>query len=211
MDDTVVIALYRHGLTEANKQRAYLGWTDSPLCSSESKNIREEKSAYEHIFSSDLGRCVATSTRLFPNQEPIKLKHLREMNFGHWEGKNFLQLKDDVSYQRWLDAWQTATPPEGESFIDFTKRVDEGWSIAIQHMIEKGAVRAAFVTHGGVIRHLLTRFASSKKDFWEWQVPFAQGYELTFTLEGLRRGDTCILLQEVPLTVNPNGFVNNTE
>ena len=32
MDDTVAISLFRHGLTEANKRHAYLGWTDSPLC-----------------------------------------------------------------------------------------------------------------------------------------------------------------------------------
>ena len=32
MDDAVVVALFRHGLTEENKRKAYIGWTDSPIC-----------------------------------------------------------------------------------------------------------------------------------------------------------------------------------
>ena len=31
MDDAVVVALFRHGLTEENKRKAYIGWTDSPI------------------------------------------------------------------------------------------------------------------------------------------------------------------------------------
>ena len=29
MDDAVVVALFRHGLTEENKRHAYIGWTDA--------------------------------------------------------------------------------------------------------------------------------------------------------------------------------------
>ena len=66
MDDTVVIALFRHGLTEENKRKAYLGWNDSPLCP-ESKRIGTSK-RYEHYFSSDLQRCISTVKLLFPNK-----------------------------------------------------------------------------------------------------------------------------------------------
>ena len=31
MADSMVVALFRHGITEENKRHAYLGWTDAPL------------------------------------------------------------------------------------------------------------------------------------------------------------------------------------
>ena len=32
MDDAMVVALFRHGITEENKRKAYIGWRDAPIC-----------------------------------------------------------------------------------------------------------------------------------------------------------------------------------
>jgi alpha-ribazole phosphatase len=203
MDDTVVVALFRHGITEENKRKTYLGWNDSPLCP-ESKNISTSNS-YNLYFSSDLPRCITTATILFPNEDLNLLSHLREMNFGKWEGKTYEELKDLLLYKRWLSDPKTYSPPEGESFVEFTTRVSIGWDKITEAILSQNIQRCAIVTHGGVIRYLLSEFTPQHNDFWSWQVPHHQGYELVFEKEALRRRDTCTLLREVPLTAKELG------
>ncbi len=203
MDDRVVIALYRHGLTEENKRKAYLGWNDSPLCpESMALPVLQE---YDRYFSSDLKRCVTTAKRLFPNARSILLKELREMDFGGWEGKTYEDLKDDVHYRQWLINPFQYSPPNGESFPAFLNRVEAGWKKIVYQISTSNIQRCAVITHAGVIRSILTAYAPESKDFWCWHIPHHTGFELIFTNDALRRGERCILLQEVPLTVKGHG------
>jgi alpha-ribazole phosphatase len=203
MDDTVVVALFRHGLTEENKRQAYLGWNDSPLCP-ESKKM-STSNRYDLYFSSDLARCITTANIFFPNKDLTLLTHLREMNFGRWEGKTYADLKDVPLYQHWLSDPIAYCPPEGESFKDFTKRVEIGWKKITEEILSQNVKRCAIITHGGIIRYLLSEFAPNPSEFWSWQAPHHQGFELVFEREALRRRDRCTLLQEVPLTAKEHG------
>ncbi len=202
MDDLVVIALYRHGITEANRTRKYCGWDDPSLCEGEAQRISPAAMDYDQFFSSDLKRCLQTCHRLFPHAEPILLREFREMNFGSWEGQTYESLKKDLRYQKWLDNPSQIAPPSGERLEEFEKRLMQGWSKVLS--TRKGN-RLALVTHSGVIRRLLEQFAPFHKDFWEWEVPYAAGYELNFTDKQLRRGERCTSLQEVPSTGNAHG------
>lgn len=208
MDDRVVIALFRHGLTEENNRKAYLGWNDSPLTSE--ANALYTTKRYDGYFSSDLPRCLATAEILFSNMKVHPLVNLREMNFGIWEGKTYENLKDDSQYQRWLSNPSRYCPPKGESFYDFTSRVQSGWEQVIHHILSQNLHSSAVVTHGGVIRHFLTTYAPEKKDFWDWQVSHHLGFELIFERDALRSGDRCTLLQEVPLTAKEDGSRKHT-
>jgi alpha-ribazole phosphatase len=203
MDDTVVIALFRHGLTEENKRKAYLGWNDSPLCPESTELSTSSK--YDCYFSSDLSRCISTANILFPNKELKLLSHLREMNFGKWEGKTYEDLKEVPLYQRWLSDPISFSPPGGESFLEFTRRVSIGYEQITKEMLSENIQRCAIITHGGVIRYLLSVFAPQYSDFWAWQVPHHLGYELVFEKEALRRRERCTLLREVPLTAKELG------
>jgi alpha-ribazole phosphatase len=203
MDDTVVVALFRHGLTEENKRKAYLGWNDSPLCPESTK--LSTSSRYDHYFSSDLPRCISTANILFPNKDLNLLSHLREMNFGQWDSKTYADLKEVPLYQRWLSDPKSYSPPEGETFVEFTRRVSIGWDKITEDILSQTIERCAIITHGGVIRYLLSEFAPQHSDFWTWQVPHHQGYELVFEKEALRRRDRCTLLREVPLTAKELG------
>jgi len=203
MDDTVVIALFRHGLTEENKRKAYLGWNDSPLCP-ESKKV-STSNRYQIYFSSDLQRCISTANLLFPTNRLNLLPHLREMNFGQWEGKTYEDLKELSQYQRWLSDPTSYYPPGGESFMEFTHRVQTGWIRITEEILSGNVENCAIITHGGNIRFLLSEFAPVKNDFWSWQAPHDLGYELIFEREALRRRDRCTLLREVPLTAKAHG------
>jgi alpha-ribazole phosphatase len=203
MDDRVVIALFRHGLTVENKRKAYLGWNDSPLCP-ETKELSITR-RYEYYFSSDLQRCISTVQLLFPNTNPFLIEELREMHFGKWEGKTYDELKNDLFYQLWLSDPFHICPPKGESFHQFTKRVQAGWKRVIQEILSQSIQRCGVMTHGGVIRYLLSELAPEQKAFWSWQTPHDQGFELIFDKEALRRGERCTLLLEVPLTAKEHG------
>jgi len=203
LDDRVVIALFRHGVTEENKRKAYLGWNDSSLCA-ETREMSTTKS-YEYYFSSDLQRCIFTAKILFPNCNPCLLDDLREMNFGKWEGKTYDDLSENQRYLQWVTDPVNHYPPEGESFPEFTKRVQAGWNKIIDQILSQHLQTCAVVTHGGVIRYLLSKYAPEEKDFWFWQTRHEYGVELIFNRDSLRRGDRCTLLLEVPLTAKEHG------
>ena len=125
MDDTVAVALFRHGLTEANKSHAYLGWTDSPLCQEHREKLAAAPQYYCRIFASDLGRCMKTAAILFPDHSIESCPEWREMHFGEWEGRTYQELKDNPAYQKWLENPFSGVVPGGESFSAFTARVAE--------------------------------------------------------------------------------------
>lgn len=208
MDGRVAVALFRHGATLANLSKAYLGWTDSPLCLDAVSGIQAQKHKlpnYELIFSSDLGRCLQTAEILFPGPDVTPLAEFREMHFGLWEGKIHQELEGDNEYQAWMANMFQAGPPGGEAYSQFCRRVDRGWKQLRERMADSGAVRSALVTHGGVVRVLLEKYAPVKKNFWEWHVPHGSGLELEWTSEGFRRGERCILLREVFSTEKEHG------
>lgn len=208
MDDVVVITLFRHGLTEGNKRRAYMGWNDSPLSKEGIAQLRSTKlksSQYDLFISSDSNRCLQTLELLFPEVQPERFPEFRELNFGDFQGKTYEELKDTESYQQWIADPFGQSPPNGESFGDFTERVDKGWRKIIEQVMEFKIRNPFIVTHGGVIKYLLSKYAPHKREFWDWTISHGCGYELRFYLEELRRGGRCISLQEVPLTENENG------
>lgn len=205
MVHSVAITLLRHGLTEANERKEYLGWIDSPLSKQGLTEISKLEgcfSDYEIIITSDLQRCVDTAKLLFPTAQLQTNPAFREMNWGHWEGKTYEKLKDETSYQKWLYHPMEAPVPDGESYPIFSERVESGWKQLLSKEVEKIAI----VTHGGVIRELLVRYAPEEKPFWDWSIPHAGGYQLVWdSLDLWRRGDRCTSLRVVPIMGKPNG------
>ncbi|MDE3840695.1 histidine phosphatase family protein [Bacillus methanolicus] len=208
MGNSVVVALFRHGLTAYNQRKAIIGWSDFQLSHDgrmQLKEIKDKLPEYEKVFSSDLQRCMETARLLFPAADPILIPDLRELNFGIWEGKTHQELEKDGVYQSWLDDYLSVRPPEGELFPEFAERVDRGWNKLKEEMLQNGVNRAIAVTHGGVIKYLLSKFAPYEQTFWEWKVKHGHGYELEWENNAFRRGERCTLLREVPLTEKQNG------
>lgn len=84
--------LVRHGITDWNQQKRYLGHTDRSIINSELdqlEKLQKELTAqrFDHAFTSDLRRCQETLAYLnIP--APISVDaRLRELNFGDWEEK----------------------------------------------------------------------------------------------------------------------------
>ena len=210
MDDRVGITLIRHGMTKENERSAYIGWSDSPLSENGRAEIEScsklwKNTLIEHVFSSDLVRCVDTANILFPHQPVQKVRNLREMNFGKWEGKTYEELKHIPAYRDWLDHMFVSGPDEGEDFFTFSKRIKVAFEEVKNIMLANSLTDVAIVTHGGVIRCLLSMLVNSNRTFFDWKTPYGSGYWLCWTKEQFRRGDMCTLLQEVPITERRHG------
>lgn len=209
MADTLTLTIFRHGLTLENEKRQYLGWTDAPL----SEKGRKETQAIAQLLagwqpdllvSSDLVRCQETTKLLFANQPFSTSTAFREMNFGEFEGKTYQQLKNQPKYQLWLADMFHTHVPGGESFGDFSRRVDEGMRDLANNGLEKRDL--VLVTHGGVMRLLLSQYVQTNRTFFDWDIPNSYGYQLVWeNKESFRRLEKCTSLSVVPSTAKEDG------
>jgi alpha-ribazole phosphatase len=225
----VELYLVRHGLTLWNVQKKYLGHTDLGLLENKKWQLDElrtelKQMPFDHVFSSDLRRCQETITYIYPDSSFDLEPRLREINFGEWEGKTYDELKYEGRYSGWLNNWEEAAPPNGETGIDFKARINSFLEDVLQKQgkqftssenqhqsnkkkstnIEDKVKKILIVTHGGVIRHILSRF-NPEHTFWQWKITHGKGYHLSLTWQ---EGDwQCNSWSEVPTQEKEELFV----
>ncbi|TYS70467.1 histidine phosphatase family protein [Sutcliffiella horikoshii] len=199
----VDLYLIRHWITDWNRDKRYLGHTDQNILMDRLDELDLLKTEFENlsfdsIYSSDLLRCQNTLKYLSLCRSPILDPRLREMNFGDWEGKKYEELKGEPCYQRWLDNWELHSPPSGESGQMFQRRVDAFVSDMLDRVsLSREESNILIMSHGGVIRYMLSQFKATNS-FWESPaVPNGKG--LLVKLED-REGDwVCSSLSVVPI------------
>lgn len=168
----MTVFLVRHGQTQSNLERRYIGVSDEPLCQQGREALVGVRlPAVERVYSSSLRRCRETAALLYPGMEPELVPDLRETDMGAFEGHTYGELKDDPAYQAWLDSTGTAAPPGGESKEAVRRRT----VAAFLSIVERPADRIALVVHGGTIMTLLEALEPSRQ-FYCWQVPNGGGY-----------------------------------
>jgi len=171
------IFLIRHGVTECNKRRRYCGCRDVPLSrqgrlQAERLGERLRHTAFDDIYSSDRKRALETARIAFGGRRIKRLKGLREINFGIFEGLTHRQIlkKYPEVYTRWLADPFGCRIPRGERLADFGARVVAAVEcIASCHHGEYVAV----VCHGGAISMVVSALRK-RKDFWGY-IPDSTG------------------------------------
>lgn len=147
------LILVRHGETVHNVSGVVQGWGDSELSDRGARQVRrlaERLRAYQPdaIYSSPLQRARATADAIaaVTGLEVQTIDELREMNYGGWEGRSFLDVRreDEELYRRWI-ADADCPCPQGESHNDVRQR----FARAIERI---DAARPVVVTHGTAIR-----------------------------------------------------------
>ena len=150
------LQLVRHGETEHNLAGITQGWNDSLLSERGRQQVallaeRLRGSDVTSLYTSSLPRAMTTAQAIADvTGLPLRvLDELREMNYGTWEGKSFLDIRSENAdlYKRWA-ADPDAACPEGESHTGVRERLQT----AINVIEAEGGERPLVVSHGTAIR-----------------------------------------------------------
>jgi alpha-ribazole phosphatase/probable phosphoglycerate mutase len=174
MNTTVFI---RHG--ETDMAGRFCGHSDpalNPAGVSQAVRLAEEVATLgiKRIYSSDLRRASQTAIAIAERTgvDPVYLPAFREIHFGFWEGLGWQEIEEQFPEQaeQWLQAFPLHRAPGGESYAEFTTRIDA----AIAPILESTAqTTAAIVTHRGVMRYALTKFFHlSEDEAWTKTAPY---------------------------------------
>ncbi len=152
-----IIDLMRHGETISGS--CYLGCTDSVLSEKGWQQMRGASLGYapwDIIISSSLKRCSVFAEELsMVNNIPLIIESaIQEINFGDFEGKTakqLLQLDPQAIKSFWDDPINN-TPPNGEHYGVFKKRILSAWRTILIKVINK---HVCMISHAGVIRTIV--------------------------------------------------------
>lgn len=163
------IYLIRHGMTNGNKEKRYIGRTDEPLCDEGIEQVKEKYyPEVDSVYASPLVRCIETAQIIYPNISYVINNDLIEMNFGLFEGKNYEELKDNPEYISWLKSGGSIAFPEGESKEEFCDRCIKGFETCIsRHSADD---KIAFVVHGGTIMAIMEKYGTPAGEYYKWQI-----------------------------------------
>ena len=183
------LLLIRHGITEYNNEHRYQGWKDLPLCK-EGREALHPKADWQtwadRVYVSPLRRAVETAEILFPKVKRVPMESLREFDFGAFDGRTYLELKDDPEYQAWVDGMCMGACPQGEDRDTFTKRVLRGF----YEIAASEKEHTIIVAHGGTQMALLDALGNGEKDYYDYQLQPGRGYLLSWDGAHLTIRDT---------------------
>lgn len=188
--------LIRHGKTQGNSERRYIGITDEPLSDegrAEVERVRPD-SSLKLVYVSPLLRARQTASILFPQAEQRVIPDLRETDFGVFEGRSADEMFDDADYREWVDGMCLGPCPGGESRGDVTRRAVAAFIEAVHDAEAAGVEEAVFVTHGGVIMSILEELALPKRDYYEYQLKNLCGWQAECTWD-----DNKLMLRDIKL------------
>lgn len=175
--------LIRHGLTEANRRGVCAGRrTDTELAPEGIRELIALREQYEYppvetVFCSPLTRCIQTAGVLYPRAELQVVPSMAEMDFGEFDGCTLEDLQEKAEFfRRWLENSRTEAPPGGESMEEFSRRVAVGLSSILAHVMQNEIQDCAVVTHGGVIRAILSSMALPRLSPGQMLVGNGRGY-----------------------------------
>ena len=164
------VLLIRHGRTQGNTERRYVGArTDEGLsaegraelavfgCAEEVPGCIDDVSCSGKVLivTSPMKRAVETAEIMFPwCTDRVTVDELRETDFGIFEGKTYEELSSDPerrdAYQAWIDSGGIAKIPGGEGMEEARARSVGGFRKAVMAAFGKWkAGRRDAVTEGG--------------------------------------------------------------
>lgn len=163
------IMLIRHGQTEWNQKKMWMGKTDIDLDDvgvRQGEALKEKLSglSFDRIYVSPRKRAIRFSRIIFGGAEVELVDDLREINFGIFEGlthDDAMEKHKDI-YDSWLKDPFKVSIPGGEDLLDFRTRVVR----AFRHIAFFNKNKTvAVVTHGGPISMIINDVTGAA-DFW---------------------------------------------
>ena len=197
----LMLALIRHGKTEANEKHLYCGKSNIPLSENGIKELNDIKNSikypeYNKFFSSGAKRANETLEILYSKKVYDEINEFWEYDFGDFEMKSYDMLKENKEYINWItDKDGQVSCPNGESKIQYRERIKEAFNKFIEKCYKEGIGTVVLVCHGGTIGTILEIFYDCSKSFYEHQPACGRGY--TLTLEKKHKGFEIINIDNI--------------
>jgi len=171
------IYFVRHGQTDANVKKQYCGQTDVDL---NRKGLKDavsiakvlKSASIDAIISSDMKRTIKTA-ELINQYHQLKIElmpEFREINFGRFENLTFEEIgrKYPEEKEKMIQEKINYNFLEGESLTQLHLRVTKAFNKLLE---EKTDENLLIVSHGGVIRMILTEILSGDlNNYWSIEV-----------------------------------------
>lgn len=174
----MLIYLLRHGLTEYNAEKRYQGQRDIPLSAAGRAVLCRADISPKTVYITPLCRTRQTAEVLFPGANLIEIAGLKEMCFGSFEGKNYIEMEHDPDYLAWVAANCESPCPDGETKAAFCERICATFSALVNKALADGEEMLVILAHGGTQMAAMERYALPHKDYYEWCAPNAGGFVL---------------------------------
>lgn len=174
------IYLLRHGRTAYNAERRYQGRGDIPLSPGGEAELTRADFNPAVVHVSPLCRARRTAEILFPSACQSVVESFMEMDFGAFEGRNYLEMEDDRDYRAWVDGGCVGRCPGGESRPAFCQRVCGAFAPLVERAARQDLPELVIVAHAGVVMAVMERFALPERTYFEWGAPNGGGYVLAW-------------------------------
>lgn len=174
----MLVYLLRHGLTEYNAEKRYQGQRDIPLSAQGRAQLRRADIEPKVVYVSTLQRTQQTARVLFPHAKLVAVDGLKEMNFGSFEGRNYIEMEHDPEYLAWVAANCESQCPDGERKDEFSRRICATFAALVDKALADGEPMLVILAHGGTQMAAMERFALPHRDYYDWCGPNAGGFVL---------------------------------
>ena len=181
--------LIRHSITKGNEEHRYLGSTDEGLSDSGCNLAYNKRQYYQElvsreagnsevvIFSGRMTRCMESARIIFQGKN-ITECGLTEIDFGDFENKTYLELKDNPEYIKYIDTGGASGAPGGETVNAFiTRTFDEFIKIA-EVLSDDDTNVCVIMCHGGNIMAIMS--AITGLNYYDFHVGNLEGYITEF-------------------------------
>jgi broad specificity phosphatase PhoE len=156
------IYLVRHGATDLTAEDRFAGSTDVSLSEEGRRQVaalgeRLRCDTLDAVYASPMSRTLETARIIAKphDLEPLAEPDLREIDYGHWEGRTRDEVEHDhpAEYEAWQEDPLTIAPAGGESGIHVLSRALP----VMRRIVEQHAERSVLVvSHKGTNRLLVS-------------------------------------------------------
>lgn len=202
---TYRLFLIRHGLTQGNLERRYIGRrSDLPLCEEGRKGLLALKEEFEYpdvkkVYAAPMKRCFETAEILYPDRLTVPAEGLEEYDFGVFEGRTAEDLAGTEMFVRWNESGMKSPPDKAESITDFAQRTADGFAKVVDDMMRNQITTAALILPGGVMMNLLTVFGYPKRDPMLWAAQDGTGFTALLNTQLWQRDGVFEVFSQIPM------------
>ncbi len=172
------VEIIRHGETALQAEGRYQGRLDPPLSEEGKAKLLPSSKKPEKVFVTKLLRSRQTAEILFPEAEQILTEGLEEMDFGIFEGRNYIEMEKDAAYRSWVESGCLSPCPDGESKETFCKRVCRSFCALLDQEEKKGREELILLAHGGTQMAVMEALCREKRSYYDWHIGSGKGYLL---------------------------------